>query len=106
LNPETGQRVATPAGSTIKLAPVPSFAKIFGPAAIFGITPCSEQACLKAAEQFAASRPWILVSLPTAAAISAGNLELSCSECGERIIERNPDHPGVCDSCFELSQQD
>jgi hypothetical protein len=102
LHPETGERVRTPPGSVVKVAAVPGFPKIFGPAAIFGITPCSREACLKATEQFTLSRPWILVSLSTAAAIEAAGPQLVlpvCGNCGDLIDVPHPDHPGVCSDC-------
>ena len=62
-----------PPGTRITEGPVEGYTKLLGPGSIFAITPCTEQAALKAVES-SQSRPVMQADLPPSAALlSAGD---------------------------------
>lgn len=63
----TGARQYAPAGTVIKAPAKQGFSKIFGAAAIYCITPCTEDAARAAIEQMS-PRPLMLVKMPGAQA--------------------------------------
>lgn len=60
-----------PAGSTVKESATQPYSKLFGPKAVYSMTPCTQEACLKAVEELQ-PRALMLVSLPSEKAIAAG----------------------------------
>lgn len=70
--PEYVEHRYVPAGTTVKEGPVPGYSKLVGSGSIYTITPCTEQAALKAVEAMQ-PRPLMSVQLPETAALPAGN---------------------------------
>ncbi len=67
-HPTTGQYL--PPGTTVTEDAVPGFTKLFGTGAIYAMTPCTEEAALKAVEAIQ-SRPLLKVTPPAQPALSA-----------------------------------
>jgi hypothetical protein len=59
-----------PPGSTVQEGAVQGYTKYFGPGAIYALTPCTQEAALKAVASMQ-SRKVSLVSLPPEAAVAA-----------------------------------
>jgi hypothetical protein len=59
-----------PPGSTVKAPATIGYSKLFGVGAIFSMTPCDEQAALRAVEELQ-PRSLMLVSLPAGKALAA-----------------------------------
>ena len=70
-----------PAGSTVKEEATPGYSKLFGVGAIYAITPCTQEAAMKAVEEIQ-PRQLMLVSLPPEKALAAA-AEPRCPACGE-----------------------
>jgi hypothetical protein len=66
-----GRSTAVPPGSTVKEAAVQGYTKLFGVGAIYGITPCTQDAAVKAVSAMQA-RKLQLVSLGEERALHAG----------------------------------
>src|SRR5271166_5407811 len=60
-----------PPGSTVKQAATVGYSKVFGPGAIYCMTPCDQEAALLAVEELQ-PRGLMLVSLPKEKALGAG----------------------------------
>lgn len=68
-------------GTKVKEGAVQGYTKLFGPGAIFSLTPCTEEACIKAVEAMQ-PRPFMVVELPKLPALEAGS-----------VISRNGEDP-------------
>ncbi len=84
-----------PAGATVKEGAVQGYTKLFGVGAIYAMTPCTQEAALKAVESMQ-ERLLMLVTLPPEKAIEAPKTEgagdlvsddAACTECGEPVDE-------------------
>lgn len=74
-----------PAGTTIKEGSTQPYTKLFGVGAIYCITPCTQEACLKAVEEIQ-PRPLMLVSVPPEKALgppSDTSDDDECPRCGK-----------------------
>lgn len=82
-------RAYCPPGTTIHEGATEGYTKLFGVGAIYCLTPCTEEAALRAVEEIQ-PRPLMLISLPPDKAIAAGapyvdSREECCDDCGKRI---------------------
>jgi hypothetical protein len=75
------RRVMVPAGSRVKEPAVQGYTKLFGVGAIFGITPCTEDAAVAAVADMQPRRLQ-LVALPPDHALLAENAELVLGDDG------------------------
>ncbi len=98
-----------PAGTTVKEGATQGYSKLFGISAIYEMTPCTQEAALKAVEEIQ-PRPLMLVSLPQEKALA----ESMCPACGaprsdcgcllanddlDNDDENEPAADLICDEC-------
>lgn len=88
-----------PAGTKVKAEAVQGYTKLFGVGAIYAMTPCSQEAALKAVEEIQ-PRPMMIVELPKAIAAIAGAVDRTCLTCG-----RTPEE-GHTEDCTAESDED
>lgn len=107
---------AVPEGSTVKEPEVPGYTKLFGAAAIYALTPCTEEA-VKVALERTAHRPLTLVTLGQRKVIEASYLDTEsgavddeasnqCEACGkdsETLIE-DAQGTELCPECYAASE--
>lgn len=63
-----------PAGTTVNEGAVPGYTKLFGVGAIYGITPCTQDAAMKAVDEMH-RRPLMKISVPEGLALPAPRLD-------------------------------
>jgi hypothetical protein len=97
---ETDSRSWVPPGSTVKKPATIGYSKLFGVGAIYSMTPCDEQAALRATEELQ-PRSLMLVSLPPEKALAAGAEPVSRDY---KCCEGNPEdghEPGCPNEDYE-----
>ena len=90
-HPETGTQL--PKGTIISYAAVQGYTKFFGVAAIYAITPTTEEAALEAIEGLQ-PRPVLLVKLPKQAAAIAASADSSADDEDEEDEEEEEEDDG------------
>lgn len=86
--------VLVPAGTRVKEGAVQGYTKLVGAGSIYTITPCTQEAALKAVEQ-AQPRPMTPIGLPTVAALPPADPErLTHDEADDYLGDEDEDDDG------------
>ncbi len=88
--PEYVGRQYVPAGTKVQEGAVQGYTKLFGVGAIYGMTPCTQEAAIKAVEGMQ-ERPVMAVALPEAKAIAAAAEEQHEPEPDDDFIDHDED---------------